>query len=237
MANLAVIPARGGSKRIPRKNVKPLAGMPMIAHTIAAARDSGVFDRIVVSTDDHEIAAIARSFGADVPFLRSAHLADDHTPVSAVSLDMLTRLEAGGSSFDAVCQLMPNCPLRDADDIRASFHAFETSRHAAQISVSRYGWLNPWWALKREEDGTVTAVFEEQLRQRSQDLPALYCPTGAIWWIEAGALKAEGTFHIAKRSIFELPWYKAVDIDDEADFELAEVLLARKPDQGVDASA
>lgn len=236
MANLAVIPARGGSKRIPRKNVKPLAGVPMIAHSIVAARDSGVFDKIVVSTDDQEIAAVAVRFGAEVPFLRSVDLADDYTPVSAVSLDMLTRLEAEGHSFDAVCQLMPNCPLRDAGDILSSFHDFEASGHAAQMSVSRYGWLNPWWALTREEDGSVKAVFESQLRQRSQDLPALYCPTGAIWWIEAGVLKTEGTFHIAKRSTFELPWYKAVDIDDEADFELAELLLWRKLGRTGDAS-
>src|SRR5690554_6678516 len=183
MGNLAVIPARGGSKRLPRKNVMPLAGEPMIAHTIRAAVDSALFDLVVVSTDDEEIAAVAREFGAAVPFRRAAELADDHIFVSAVTLDTVRRLEQDGLRFGAVAQLMANCPLRDAADVIGSQHAFAATPHEAQVSVTKYGWLNPWWALQRDEQGNARPVFEEQLRKRSQDLPPLFCPTGAVWWM------------------------------------------------------
>lgn len=225
MARLAVIPARGGSKRLPHKNVRTLAGKPMLAYTVEAALASGLFDMVVVSTDDREIAAVAAEHGAQVPFLRQAALADDFTPVSAVTLDALSRLDGDGQRFDEVAQLMANCPLRDAEDVKASLAAFQATPHEAQVSVTSYGWLNPWWALQRDEEGAAKAVFEERLRSRSQDLPPLFCPTGAIWWISADALRREGTFHIRRRAMFELAWHKAVDIDDQADFELAELLL------------
>ena len=225
MVNLAVIPARGGSKRLPRKNVMVLAGRPMLAYTIEAAISSGLFDLVVVSTDDREIAEIAEMHGAAVPFLRTDALADDYTPVSEVTLDALLRLEADGHSFDYVSQLMANCPLRNADDVVHSWEQFQPSGFESQVSVTSYGWLNPWWALQREETGAARPVFEEMLKQRSQDLPALYCPTGAVWWTSSDSLKRERTFHIAQRSLYELPWYRAIDIDDLADLQLAEVLM------------
>lgn len=228
MSNLAVIPARGGSKRLPGKNVMALGGKPMIAHTIEAALGSRLFEMVVVSTDDEQIAEIAVQHGAQVPFLRDASLADDHTPVSAATADTVRRLEADGLRFDAVAQLMANCPLRNAEDVQGSATAFASSPHAAQVSVTDYGWLNPWWALTREEDGSAKALFEERLASRSQDLPTLYCPTGAIWWAETEALLGAGTFHLEKRALYELPWHRAVDIDEEADFKLAELLLRQR---------
>ena len=236
MANLAVIPARGGSKRLPGKNVRLLAGEPLIAYSIRAALESGVFDLVVVSTDDPAIAAVAVEHGASVPFLRDASLADDHNPVSAATLDAVRRLAADGLRFEAVAQLMANCPLRDAVAVIESLHAFEASPFAAQVSVTSYGWLNPWWALKRAPDGAAEPLFEAELAQRSQDLPPLYCPTGAVWWAEVAALEREGTFHMPRRALFELPWSKAVDIDDEADFELAEFLMAYQRARAAGAS-
>lgn len=226
VTRLAVIPARGGSKRVPRKNVRPFAGRPMIAHTIRAAVEAAVFDSIVVSTDDPEIADVARTHGAEVPFLRDAGLADDHTPVSAATRDALQRLDPDGGRFTSVAQLMPNCPLRGAEDVCASLATFEAGAHPSQISVTRYGWLNPWWALTTAEDGSVREVFADRLRERSQDLPTLVCPTGAIWWIDAETLRREGTFHLRRRGVWELPWRRAIDIDDEDDLALA-ALLAR----------
>lgn len=227
MTNLAVIPARGGSKRLPRKNVLLLAGEPLIAHSIRAAITSGVFDKVVVSTDDLEIAEVARRYGAEVPFMRDPHLADDHTPVSQATVDAVTRLLAHGFTFDRVAQLMPNCPLRNADDVRDSLAAFDAQAFASQVSVTRYGWQNPWWALERGPDGAARPLFQEQLMRRSQDLPALFCPTGAVWWADATALMNHGTFHLHERALFELPWHRAVDIDDSDDFELATWLIRR----------
>lgn len=223
---LAVIPARGGSKRIPKKNTRELSGTPLIAYTIAAALKSGLFDRIIVTTDDELTAGIAEQNGAEVPFRRDAALADDQTPVSAATVDALTRCDPTGERYEFVCQLMANCPLRTGQDIRNSFAQLLETGAEAQISVVRYGWQNPWWAMERNADMSLQPLFEDQLTQRSQDLPPLFCPTGAIWWAKAEALRREGTFHMAGRTGWEMPWKQGIDIDDEDDWAMVE-LLAR----------
>lgn len=223
--NIAVIPARGGSKRIPGKNVRPLLGKPLIAYTIEAARESRLFERIVVSTDSPEIAEVARQHGAEVPFLRDASLADDITPVSSATVDMLQRLDPERHEFQHVCQLMPNCPLRNAQDIVASHRQFLVTGAQSQISVVRYGWQNPWWAMRRDETFTLEPVFKDHITARSQDLPELFCPTGAVWWAQSDVLRREGTYHIGGRTGWEIPWQRGVDIDTEDDWLMAEVLL------------
>jgi N-acylneuraminate cytidylyltransferase len=225
---LAVIPARGGSKRVPRKNVRDLCGKPAIAYTIEAARKSGVFSRIVVSTDDDETARIAKQFGAEVPFRREASLADDYTPVSLVTLDTLKRLDPDGNKYKYVAQLMANCPLRNAKDIEDSYQQFTATGADVQISVTRYGWLNPWWAMTMDNRKRLNLLFEGKTSVRSQDLPEVYCPTGAIWWAKAAVLRREETFHIAERTGWEMPWQRAVDIDTGDDWRLAEILLRER---------
>lgn len=224
--NLAVIPARGGSKRVPHKNIRVMHGKPLIAYTVEAALQSGVFARVIVSTDSEEIADVARSVGAEVPFLRDAALADDITPVSAATVDVLVRLDPQGTLFEGVCQLMPNCPLRDAPDVVASHQQFATSGARAQLSVVRYGWQNPWWAFERGADLSLTPLFPDALRQRSQDLPELFCPTGAIWWAKASVLREAGTFHAEGRTGCEITWQHGMDIDTLEDWAMAEMLLA-----------
>lgn len=221
---LAVIPARGGSKRVPGKNVRSLAGRPLIAYAIENALESGLFEAVVVSTDAPEIAEVARAHGADVPFLRAPDLADDVTPVSAATADALARLDPQGERFASVCQLMPNCPLVVPEDVRASSRQFEASAADAQVSVVRYGWQNPWWALRRDERFLLDPLFPEALASRSQDLPELFCPTGAVWWVRADVLRRAGTFHVAQRTGWEIPWERGVDIDTEDDWALVELL-------------
>ena len=222
---LVVIPARGGSKGIPGKNIRNLHGKPIIAYTIEAALKSGIFSAVIVSTDDEEIARIARHFGAEVPFLRQASLADDHTPSSAVTVDVLEKLDPDQTIFTNVAQLMPNCPLRNADDIRNSYRQFIESGAGSQISVTRYGWLNPWWAMTRDGNYRLSPVFPEQMSKRSQDLTELFCPTGAIWLAKAKVLRQEKTFHTVDKTGWEIPWQRAVDIDTEDDWQLAELLM------------
>lgn len=224
-ASIAIIPARGGSKRIPAKNIRLLDGKPMIAYTIAAAHASALFARVVVSTDDQEIAEISRQNGAEIPFLRQASLSDDFTPVSEVTADALARLDPDGQTFDSVAQLMPNCPLRTADDIRESYAQFGKAETSSQISIVRYGWQNPWWAMRRNEGHTLDPLFKEQLSARSQDLPELFCPTGAIWWARAETLRRTKTFHLADRTGWEISWQHGIDIDTLEDFALTEVLF------------
>ncbi|HEY8256269.1 MAG TPA: acylneuraminate cytidylyltransferase family protein [Gemmatimonadales bacterium] len=228
LGRLAVIPARGGSKRIPRKNVRPLDGRPMIAYTVEAALESGLFARVVVSTDSEEIAAAATEAGAEVPFLRAAQLADDVTPVSEATADALDRLDPDARLYDAVAQLMPNCPLRTAGDIRESFSAFRAAGSHSQLSVTRFGWQNPWWAMRLGEGRELQPVFETVVTSRSQDLPELFCPTGAIWWAKAATLRRTRTFHVPGRTGWEIPWQHGVDIDTEDDWAMAETLLAQQ---------
>ncbi len=224
---MAVIPARGGSKRIPGKNTRTLFGKPMIAYTIEAARQCELFQRIVVTTDSPEIADIASQYGAEIPFLRDANLSDDFTPVSAATVDVLARLDPFGDKYGYACQLMPNCPLRTASDIIDSYRQLIDSGAESQISVVRYGWQNPWWAMRRNEQYKLEPLFENAMSERSQDLPELFCPTGAIWWAQADVLRREGTYHVAGRTGWEIPWERGVDIDTEDDWVMAEVLLSR----------
>jgi len=221
---LAVIPARGGSKRLPGKNVRSFHGKPAMAWTIEAALQSELFQQVVVSTDDAQVADLARQHGAEVPFLREPALADDHTPVSLVTLDALKRLDPQAGRFAFVAQLMPNCPLRNAEDIRRSFQQFAGSGTDSQLSVTRYAWFNPWWAMTQDAAHHLAPLFADKLAQRSQDLPAVFCPTGAIWWIKAEVLRLERSFYVGNRTGWEISWCHAADIDTAEDWELAELL-------------
>ncbi len=222
---LAVIPARGGSKRIPKKNIRPLGGKPLLAYTIEAAVSSKLFDQVIVSTDSADIAEVAERCGARVPFMREANLADDVTPVSEVTADVLDKLDSSGRPYRDICQLMPNCPLRLASDIADSYRQFIATGSQAQISVVRYGWQNPWWAMRQDSNHVLDPIFKDYMTARSQDLPELYCPTGAIWWMKADMLKQERTFHVSGRAGWEIPWQRGLDIDTQDDWALAEALF------------
>jgi N-acylneuraminate cytidylyltransferase len=120
---------------------------------------------------------------------------------------------------------MPNCPLRTAEDIQNSYRQFVDTKADSQISVTRYGWLNPWWAMTLNAKYHLSSIFPEQTGKRSQDLPELFCPTGAIWWAKVEVLRQEKTFHIPSRTGWEIPWQRAIDIDTEYDWQLAELLI------------
>lgn len=229
---IAIIPARGGSKRIPRKNVVDFGGRPMIAWTIDAALASGLFDRVLVSTDDEEIAAVSRTAGAQVPFLRPG-AADDRSHASEATLLALGQASAHWhESYEIVVQLMPNCPLRDADDIRRAVEAFERRGSAFQISCFRFGWMNPWWAVTLGQDGVPERLFPEAMEARSQDLPSLYCPTGAIWIARVEPFLAARTFYGPDHRFWPLDWTAAVDIDDHDDLLMAKAVLTVRLSNG-----
>ncbi len=228
MKHIAIIVVRGGSKGLPRKNILDFHGKPLIAWTIEAALKSRQYDRVLVSTDDQEIAEISRSFGAEVPFLRNS-AADDLTPSSEATLTALDQAEQyWGEEFDTVSQLMANCPLRDAGDIKASVHNFVTRSAVSQICSFRFGWMNPWWAAKIDEQGNPDYLFSEARLARSQDLPALYCPSGAIWIAQGRALKTSKSFYVPNHIFYPVSWISAMDIDDAEDFEMAQACFLLK---------
>lgn len=224
---IAIIPARGGSKRVPGKNIRLLCGKPLIAYSIEAALRSSLFERVVVSTDSEEIAAVAQAHGAEVPFLRSAEIADDVTPVSAATADALEKLDPTGSQYEFVAQLMANCPLRTAEDLLASHKQLSETGADTQISVVRYGWQNPWWAMRRNRTTfSLEPLFPKEMTARSQDLPELFCPTGAIWWGKTTVIREQRTFHVPQRTGWEISWDHGVDIDTPEDMAFAEALFS-----------
>lgn len=196
----------------------------MIVYTIDAALQSKLFARVLVSTDDPEIATVSRTAGAEVPFLRDAALADDYTSSSQVTADALEKVDPDGTQFSYVAQLMATCPLRTARDIEDSFRQMIDGGAPSQISVTRYGWQNPWWAQRLDSSFRLSPFFPDVALQRSQDLPALYVPVGAIWWAKAQLLRATRDFYMPDHTGWEMPWERAIDIDTEDDWRMAELL-------------
>jgi len=227
---LAVIPARGGSKRIPRKNIKPFGGRPMIAWSIAAARESGLFDRVIVSTDDEEIAAVARAEGADVPFLRPADLSDDHTgtiPVIAHAVEWQT---AHGAAPEVVCCLYATAPFIDVDDLRHGLEILQDSGADFAFSVTTYA-APIQRALRIRDDNRVEMFDPAQFNTRSQDLEPAWHDAGQFYWGRSEAWLSGKPLFGPHAAPVPLPRDRVQDIDTEEDWRRAE-LIARARDLG-----
>lgn len=224
MSIIAVIPARGGSKRIPEKNIIFFSGKPMIAWTIEAALKSACFTDVFVNTDCPEIAAISTSYGAKTVFLRDKYQ-DDHSVVSQATTYYMSELERLGYNFDTVCQLMANCPLRRASTIQTFCQYFIEREINELISVVKPKFGNPLWSIKKNSDSCGEFVFEDKSVFRSQDLPELYYPTGSIWLARKEKLKKTNDFYSATFNVKELSWLDAIDIDEPDELEIAEKLI------------
>ena len=219
---VAIIPARGGSKRIPHKNIVDFNGKPLIAWTIEAAQKAGIFDAIVVSTDSEEIAEVSKAYGAEVPFLRDQK-ADDFSPVSEAIIRTIEQLESVGRTYDLVVQLFAVCPLRTSDEILESLEFFFEKKAPLLVSCFKFVGMNPYWAIKLDDQFKGERLFNE-ITMRSQDIPELFSPTGAIWIGEIDTLKKEGTFFGKDQIFWEIDWISGIDIDDNKDLKLAAAL-------------
>lgn len=221
---LAVIPARGGSKRIPRKNVKEFCGKPIIAWSIEAALQSDCFDEVVVSTDDAEIAEIAHNYGATVPFIRPADLSDDHTGTIAVVRHAVEWFNAQGQAPDSVCCLYATAPFLTATYIRRGLDILNSMDVDYVFSAARYA--SPIQrAIRITASGRVEMFYPEQFNVRSQDLEEAYHDAGQFYWGRAGAwLEGKVTFSTDAVPII-LPRHRTQDIDTIDDWEYAEKLF------------
>lgn len=230
-AAIAVIPARGGSRRIPRKNIRPFAGRPMIAWPITAALDSGLFARVVVSTDDDEIADVARRCGAEVPFLRPAALADDHTATRPVVLHALHTLGVTPAVHPHCCTLAATAPFTTAAELRRGLDALLT--HGADFAFTVLPYPHPVErALSITADGRVSMRHPEHRLTRSQDLPPAYHDAGQFYWGRTEAVLADRPTLSPAAVPVILPAHRAVDIDTPDDWVRAERLFALR-DEGV----
>jgi CMP-N,N'-diacetyllegionaminic acid synthase len=220
---LALIPARGGSKGLPRKNVLPLAGKPLIAWSIEAALKSKYVDRIVVSSDNDEIIAAARAAGAEVPFVRPADLAGDTTPSLDVALHALQALD---QRYDYLVLLQPTSPLRDAPDIDGCIETCVRQAAPSCVSVSKAD-KSPYWMYTQDAQQRLVPVLprpDASIHQR-QLLPTIYALNGAVYVTQTSALVADRAFVTAATVAWEMPRSKAVDIDGDLDFKIAGLML------------
>lgn len=221
-ACVAIIPARGGSKRIPGKNIRPFAGRPMIEYAIGLARSSGLFSRIIVSTDSDAVATLAEQAGAEVPFRRPAELADDHATTAAVLAHALDAIDAR-TQYDYACCLYPATPFTTPDDLRAGLAFVADGGAASSFAVA--GFAAPTWrAMKRKPDGSLAMVWPEHRDTRSQDLPETFHDAGQFYWVPvAGFLDAPALLTDNSRGVIFERW-RAHDIDTEEDWMRAEAI-------------
>lgn len=219
---IAIIPARGGSKRIPRKNIREFAGKPMIAYAIDAAKQCNLFDDIIVSTDDEEIAAVATYFGAEVPFMRPAELADDYTPTVPVIAHAILMCHQKGWSVTHACCIYPGVPFISTNDIKDAFSLLEKSGAAYSFPVTEFPSAIQR-ALRRQPDATMQPFYPECDLTRTQDLEAAYYDVGQFYWGKSDAWLTNNRIHASGVGLL-IPGWRAVDIDTPADWERADLL-------------
>ena len=220
---VAVIPARGGSKRIPRKNIQPFAGKPIIAYSIAAARECALFDRIVVSTDDAEVAAVARDFGAETPFVRPAELSDDHTGSDPVVAHALTWFAERGQAVELACCIYATAPFVRSDDLRRGYDILNSTGKSFAFTVTNYA--SPIQrAIRMLPDGGIEPFFPQWFNRRSQDLEEAYHDAGQFYWGRSAAFNAVHPGFPADLVPIILPRYRVQDIDMPDDWKRAELM-------------
>ncbi len=224
---IAVVPARGGSKRIPNKNIRSFCGVPMIGHILSAARDSGLFEVIHVSTDSEEIKSTAENLGFPVDFMRPRELADDMTPIMPVLKHAADTYAERGRAFDQVWLLMACAPLTRADDLKNAAALFEKGGSREPVlAVSEFP-VPIEWAFSRDEAGRLAPVQEGMFAIRSQDLKKKYFDAGSFAVFPAErVLSSAGAGSDSGFIGYVLPKGRAIDIDDEDDWRLAEALRA-----------
>lgn len=221
---LAIIPARGGSKRIPRKNIKPFCGKPMIAWSIEAALQSGCFDRIIVSTDDAEIAAVARQHGAEVPFMRPAELSDDHTGTIPVIRHAIEWCNQQGQRVELACCLYATAPFVRAEDLLRGLATLQDNDCEYAFSVTSYAFPIQR-AVRINADGRVEMFNPEHFNTRSQDLEEAFHDAGQFYWGRSDAwLEGKQIFTPDSLAVM-LPRHRVQDIDTPEDWERAEWLF------------
>ena len=220
---VAVIPARGGSKRIPRKNIKQFVDRPMIAHAITTTLESGLFDHIVVSTDDEEIASIARQWGAEVPFMRTADLADDHTPTVPVIAHAVQSCLNFGWVTDYVCCVYPCVPFLQISDLILALDLAQAHNADFVYPVAEYA--HPIQrAMRQLSGGKMQFLSQEYELTRTQDLEKMYHDAGQFYWGKASAWLEHKRMHTDGLGM-PIPSWRVVDIDSTDDWKRAELIF------------
>ena len=220
MSVIGIITARGGSKRIPRKNIKSFCGKPIIAYTIEAAIQSGVFDEVMVSTDDPKIADVAKEYGASIPFMRSADNSGDLATTADVLKEVIVEYRKQGKEFDVFCCLYPTAPFITPQKLRDAMDEFDKSDCDSLITVVRYG-FPPQRALLIE-NGFLRYQYPENEKKRSQDLEPIYHDCGQFYLCKTASFEEYNSLLAGKTVPFIIPEEEVQDIDTVSDWRIAE---------------
>ncbi|MCK0144112.1 pseudaminic acid cytidylyltransferase [Arenibacter sp. F26102] len=223
MANLAIIPARGGSKRIPQKNIKPFLGKPIIAYSIEAALKSNLFEEVMVSTDDEEIAEIASQYGAKIPFIRSSENSNDFAVLADVIGEVLKTYSIQGLNFDNVCCILPTAPFVTSEKIIEAYNLLiDTERNFDTVfPVLEFSF--PIQRCLQIKNDKVEMIWKEHLNTRSQDLEPRFHDSGQFYWIKSKAFLEEKKILTNNSGAVTISQLHAQDIDTETDWKLAEI--------------
>lgn len=228
MANLAIIPARGGSKRILKKNIKYFLGKPIISYSIEAAIKSNLFDEVMVSTDDEEIAEIARTYGAKTPFLRSSKNADDFSVLADVVEEVVGNYKEKNINFNNICCILATAPFVTSNKITEAHNKLLEHNYDSVFPVLEFSF--PIQRSLKFNDNKVTMVWGEYLNSRSQDLEPRYHDSGQFYWIKTAAFLNEKKLFTTNSGAIVISELEAQDIDTETDWKLAEIKFKLKSD-------
>lgn len=230
MKNLAIIPARCGSKGLVNKNIKDLCGKPMLAYAIDAARNSGCFEEVMVSTDSEEYATIARKYGAKVPFLRSEKNANDVASTWDMVLEVIQKYRQYGKEFDTFCLLQPTSPLRDEDDIRGAYQVYQDNAGESVVSVCECEHSPLWTGTLNDKLEMYGFLSGNRSKQRQQQ-EKYFRVNGAIYIMNINVFCKEQNLYGPKSYAYVMDKRKSIDIDDIYDFEYAEFLMGKRKDK------
>ena len=219
--NVAIIPARGGSKRIPKKNIKSFLGKPIIAYSIENAISSGLFDKVIVSTDDKEIADAAIKYGAEVPFIRPEKISDDYTDTHEVVGHAVRWLEDNDFKIDYVCCIYATAPLIQIGYLIRGFDLIKTGKWESVIAATNFSYP-VFRSFEKMPNGGLRMIFPEHYSSRSQDLPVIYHDAGQFYWAKSKFWKKKSNGFSIDNTIIEIPTHIVQDIDSMDDWIRAE---------------
>ncbi len=220
--NIAIITARGGSKRIPKKNIKDFLGKPMIGYSIKVAIESKLFNEVIVSTDDEEIAGIAKQFGATVPFMRSAKNADDFATTADVLLEVINDLEKSNQRYSNACCIYPTSPLLQIESLQKGYEVLTNENYTSVFPIVKFGYPIQR-CLQVDDTNKVSMKWEENLNKRSQDLQPLYHDAGMFYWLNIESFKKEQKLFTSNSGAIVLDETQVQDIDNLTDWKMAEL--------------
>jgi len=221
MSNLAIIPARGGSKRIPKKNLKPFCGKPIIFYSIEAAKKSQLFDEIMVSTDDEEIAEFALNQGVEVPFLRTNETSDDYATTKSVIDEVYNNYLKNGMVFNNICCIYPTAPLLSVADLINGYNTLLDSDYKLIMPVVKYG--HPIWRGFNLESGQLKYIWPENVNRRTQDMKPTYHDAGQWYWLRTEILEQDSLTNGSNIGCVVIEESRVQDIDEYEDWIIAEL--------------